>query len=426
MPTTEERLKTMREELLRELSRVLEYWKEAAWDPKRKLILPLDACCRPNPSGLRGSSETAGVLKAFSMGALLKEEPGEDAGALRTMADRAFWDLTEHFLDREQGGVYELLFADGNTAIGDKLTRTQSDALGAFCAYYRLSGNPEALQKARNIWRLLEDHAHGACDDDSIFYNTCCNWEWTPYENGLELGTYLHLLEGYTLLAEVLPEEEVLLSLSGVVDTVLERWIRPDGGLYRYQRIRWQPDGERADRFGDDARAITALSAAAEEIETCLHAGVSLPERRRQFLLGQHHLERAKRAAVRIAEHVRREGEDPLCGGIFDRTMPDGRTVTEKPAWAQAEAVTGFLRAFEYSGDSQYLDAAERTWAFVQKAIRDPAAEWHERVTKEGAPLPAEHPEEVRRSPWPSVHMMTTCVRLIDGMIQQVNEATTV
>ncbi|MGN1022433.1 MAG: hypothetical protein ACI4OJ_02950 [Lachnospiraceae bacterium] len=421
MTTTGDRLNKMREALLSELPRVLAFWSSTAWDPKREIFLPIGVDGRPSPDGLRSSAGEAGVLFAYAEAARFAKEQGGEwlplADSWEKLADAAWRDLTEHFLDREHGGFYELVFADGNTANGEKRTRTQSDVLCALAKYYLLCGREEVLAQARDLWRLLEEHAHGACDDGSIFYNTYCNWEWTPYESGLELETYLHLLTGYAPLADVWPAEEMLLSLSGILDTVLERWIRPDGGLYRYLHIGWKPQQERADRFGDDARAILAVYESAAAIDAGIQSGTVFQEKNLRFLKSQHCLERAEKASVRIAGHVAGLGSDPVYGGVYDRISPTGEVMTDKFWWTQAEAVPGFLLGYRLGGDTALLDAAEGTLRFILRYLKEPGAEWRRRVTREGSPLPPDHPEEQRRTPRRPVRMVTEGVRLIDAIL---------
>ena len=51
----------------------------------------------------------------------------------------------------------------------------------------------------------------------------------------------------------------------------------------------------------------------------------------------------------------------------------------------QAEALVGFLDAFERRGDSRFMDAAERTWGFIDRSLIDRAhGEWRERVDPGG------------------------------------------
>jgi mannobiose 2-epimerase len=100
-------------------------------------------------------------------------------------------------------------------------------------------------------------------------------------------------------------------------------------------------------------------------------------------------VERAKAAAVRMARVTLAEGADAAHGGVFAERHQDGRLDDEKHWWMQAEAVVGFLNAFELTREEPFLDAAERAWAFVERFLIDRVhGEWRWRVRRDGAPIP--------------------------------------
>jgi mannobiose 2-epimerase len=90
-----------------------------------------------------------------------------------------------------------------------------------------------------------------------------------------------------------------------------------------------------------------------------------------------------------MARVARAEGVDAEHGGLFAERAEDGQLDDEKHWWMQAEAVVGFLSAFELSRDAAFLDAAEGTWAFVERFIVDREhGEWRWRVRRDGSPIP--------------------------------------
>ena len=87
------------------------------------------------------------------------------------------------------------------------------------------------------------------------------------------------------------------------------------------------------------------------------------------------------------------EGEDDEHGGVFAERHDDGRLDDDKHWWMQAEAVVGFLNAFELTGEGPFLDAAERAWGFVERFLIDREhGEWRWRVRRRrrADPGPAE------------------------------------
>ncbi len=58
-----------------------------------------------------------------------------------------------------------------------------------------------------------------------------------------------------------------------------------------------------------------------------------------------------------------------------------------RECWPQAEAMVGFLNAYEISHDGKFLAAAVRVWDYIQHHLVDRAhGEWFWRITPDGQP----------------------------------------
>jgi mannobiose 2-epimerase len=99
-------------------------------------------------------------------------------------------------------------------------------------------------------------------------------------------------------------------------------------------------------------------------------------------------LERARRTALQMAEVALKEGLDGdggLCyegkaGEVIDR---------RKECWPQAEAVVGFVNAWQLSGDTKYLEAARLVWNYIERHLVDRVhGEWFWRINTDGRPDP--------------------------------------
>ena len=100
-------------------------------------------------------------------------------------------------------------------------------------------------------------------------------------------------------------------------------------------------------------------------------------------------LSRARTTALQLARTALAEGVDPVYGGVFAERDEEGRLDDEKHWWMQAEAVVGFLNAYELTAEETYFAAAERTWAFVENFLIDRIhGEWRWRVRRDGTPIP--------------------------------------
>jgi mannobiose 2-epimerase len=85
-----------------------------------------------------------------------------------------------------------------------------------------------------------------------------------------------------------------------------------------------------------------------------------------------------------MAEGALREGID--VDGALRYEGKTGKIIDGgKECWPQAEAVIGFLNAFQLSGDEKYLNASLRAWDFIENHLVDRVhGEWFWRITPEG------------------------------------------
>jgi len=78
-------------------------------------------------------------------------------------------------------------------------------------------------------------------------------------------------------------------------------------------------------------------------------------------------------------------------GGVYNQGSPAGLTDTNKEWWPQAEALVGFLDAYQISGEERFLAAALRSWDFIELRLVDHLrGEWFRGVTRDGTVLDQE------------------------------------
>jgi mannobiose 2-epimerase len=101
-------------------------------------------------------------------------------------------------------------------------------------------------------------------------------------------------------------------------------------------------------------------------------------------------LREVQAVALRMAEAVRGEAinaRGALCyegkaGQVIDPAME---------CWPQAEAVVGFLNAWQLSRDHRYLDAAWGIWRFIEEHLADrQGGDWFWRIMPDGSVDPTQ------------------------------------
>jgi cellobiose epimerase len=91
---------------------------------------------------------------------------------------------------------------------------------------------------------------------------------------------------------------------------------------------------------------------------------------------------------VQIADVTLSEGLDND-GALFNEgSASKGITKPEKDWWAQAEALVGFINAYEITGDTKYLIATMRVWGFIKAhLINTKTGEWYWGTDQHGRPV---------------------------------------
>ena len=135
---------------------------------------------------------------------------------LRTYADCAY-DFYRRFEDPENGGVYWSVTCDGKPADTTKHTYCQAFAIYGLAAYYRLTGKQEALDRAMDLFRIIETRCR-----DGKGYLEAMKADFSPEtneklsENGVmasrTMNTLLHVMEAYTELYRACPDAQVMIA----------------------------------------------------------------------------------------------------------------------------------------------------------------------------------------------------------------------
>jgi mannobiose 2-epimerase len=321
----------------------------------------------------RGSLLTSRILWTYSAAYAKYRDP-----AYLTMADHAYNDLIRHFNDGEHGGFWWSVAADGSVLRDRKQVYGHAFAIYALSEYHAATGRAEPLDHAVATYRLIEAHAkapHGG-------YLEAFSRAWEPIQDmrlsGVDLNepksqnTHLHIMEAYTRLLLVWPDKGLRTALGEIVDIMLRRIVDPaTAHLGLFFAEDWTPRYDRVS-FGHDIEAAWLLTWAADVLGDPALAA------------------RVRPLAVRIADVTLAEGID-ADGGVYNQGGPAGLTDTNKEWWPQAEAVIGFLNAYQLSKQERFFTAACRSWDFIEARLIDRGAgEWFRGVTRDGRLLDGE------------------------------------
>jgi mannobiose 2-epimerase len=345
----------------------------------------------------RGALLSARILWTFSAAYRRYRDPEYLA-----MARWAYRDLETRFWDSEYGGFFWQIAANGKPRDQSKQIYGQAFGIYALAEYFRASGEQAALNRAVELYRLVEQHSRDRRHGGYLEVSTR-DWKrprgWRLSALGPEYpksqNTHLHLMEAYTNLLRAWPDPGLRSDLHAFLEVMLDRVLSPD---HRHLRLvfdaDWTPRDDRIS-FGHDIEASWLLIESAE-------------------VLGDPALlVRVKDAALTIAQGTLAEGVDGD-GGLFYEAGPHGLTNSGKDWWPQAEATVGFVNAYQISGDPRFLAAARHTWDFIERRLIDHEhGEWFWGVTRDGAVRPRTVKVGFWKCPY---HNSRACLELIERL----------
>jgi mannobiose 2-epimerase len=288
------------------------------------------------------------------------------------IAKRAYEYIINKFWDNEFSGVYWAVDYKGNPLDTKKQVYAEAFVIYGLSEYYRATKEEESLLKAIELFDALEKHSY---DKEYNGYFEGYTREWV-IQNDLRLSakdmnekksmnTHLHVMEAYTNLLRVKRDQRIEDSVRNLINITIDHII--DSKTKHFKLFFDEQWNSKADiiSYGHDIEGSWLLYEAAE-------------------VLGDAQLlEKVKQIAIHMAQATFDEGIDKN-GSIFNESE-DGVFDAIKDWWPQAEAVVGFLNAYQLTEKEHFLNAAYNSWQFIDKNVIDKVnGEWFWGVTKEG------------------------------------------
>jgi len=292
------------------------------------------------------------------------------------MAERALDWVMNRFWDGQHGGAFWRLDDTGRVMDDSKKIYGQAFYIYALAEYYLAFNHPRALNRARELFELLERHAHGA-KHGGYFEAYHRDWSAAGVEAGVggaelnakkSMNTSLHVLEAFTNLYRAWKEPRLAGRLQELIRVFEEHILDPrTQHFHHYFDETWKVLSD-SYTFGHDIEGSWLLCEAAEVLDDAAL------------------LRRIKKRALAMARVTLKEGlaaDGGLCYEGKAGKLVDGG----KEWWPQAEAVVGFVNAYQISREKKFLEAARRVWDFIERKIVDrERGDWFWRINEDGRP----------------------------------------
>lgn len=383
---------------------ILRFWQERMVDYRQGGFYGrIDGYNVLHPDAEKGAVLNARILWTFAAAArVLNNTP------YRILAARAYDYLMQRFIDREQGGVYWSLNADGTPLDTKKQTYAIAFAIYGLAEYVRLTNNQEALNAAIRLFEDLEAHAY-KWDNEKMSkckngYVEALTRNWQPIadmrlsekdENGVfTMNTHLHVLEAYTNLYRVLKnvqrddvqgtKERITKQLRTLIDIFANRIFDPaTGHLMLFFDEKWQPSNTHTSP-GHDIEAAWLLHEALEVLGD-------------EELLNQ---------TLPVIHSLAQAAEE----NIMD----------EKEWWCYAEAVVGYIDQWKLYQDEKpiesniNLELAETAFHYIQTHLMDREnGEWFWTILPDGTPDRTHDKAGFWKCPY---HNSRMCIEIIERL----------
>ena len=300
--------------------------------------------------------------------------------------------ILAHFMDKDYGGTYWSVTADGLPLNTKKQFYAQGFMLYGFSEYARATGDEEALKVALQLFDIIEHHAW---DSEYGGYIEASTRDWQPIadmrlsdkdENyPKSQNTHLHIIEPYTNLLKSLSLSPSLNEEGGIRPWDKGRKEAVDSAVRRLIDIFTEkilnPKTYHLDLFFDmDWTRMSTTESYGHDIECSwlLHEAA--------LALGDADIINKVEPIVRAVAKASEKGLQ-ADGSLIYEGEPDGLHFDrDRHWWVQAEAVVGFFNIYQHFGDEAALDKALRVWEYIKEHFIDREhGEWYWSIREDGS-----------------------------------------
>ncbi|WP_234734976.1 AGE family epimerase/isomerase [Tellurirhabdus bombi] len=390
-------LRLIRQELNQELKDILAYWQTYGPDPNGGYYGQVDYQNAPKIDAPKGIVLNSRIVWTFAAAARHTQHHDQ----YLPHAERAFKYLTTYFRDPQFGGVYWLVDAKGSPFVPVKQLYGQAFAVYGLSEYYRVAKHQPALDFAKEIYGLMVKHGFDA--KKGGFHEAFAR-DWSEADDYIlsnkaeretkTMNTHLHILEAFTNLYRVWPDEGLRKQVRGLIDSFLTHIIDPK----TYRMNLFMDDDWRVRRtavsYGHDIEASWLLLESAE------------------VLHDEKLIKQIKDLSIKMARAAA-TGLEADGGLNYEYDPKTGHVNRERSWWVMAEAMVGFYNAYQLTNEKQFLDKALQSWEFTKKYLLDTKkGEWFSGVDANHAVL-----GDAKISMWKCpYHNSRACMELLDRM----------
>lgn len=321
------------------------------------------------PEAEKGAILNARILWTFSSAYRLLHKPEY----LET-ATRAKREIIDRFYDKEFGGIYWSISAEGRPLDTKKQIYAIGFAIYGLSEYHRATGDSEALEYAIRLFHDIEAHSfdrkkNGYCEALIREWEEMADMRLSDKDANERktMNTHLHILEPYTNLFRVWKDDYLKRQLHNLVRLFIDRILDTETShLQLFFNDDWESP-YRIISYGHDIEASWLLHEAA-------------------LVLGDKALlDEVEPRVVDIAEAAT-EGSLTGAGMLYEQHVDTASIDADRHWWVQAEAIVGYINLYQHFDDRLSLSRAVQCWEFVKRHLIDREnGEWYWSLRADGS-----------------------------------------
>jgi cellobiose epimerase len=395
-------LSVYRAEMLDELTSILNYWMNYTVDEEQGGFYgSVSNENVPDKTAPKGMVLNSRILWAFSAAFLYTNEQ-----RYLNIAQRAYQYIIDHFIDHELGGVYWSVDYKGKMLDDKKQIYGLAFCIYGLSEYYKASKDELALYFANDLFEYIEQYSYDKKNDGYLEaftreWNTISDLRLSEKDSNEKktMNTHLHVIEAYANLysvsEDIRPREQIMNLLD-----VFEKHIINSNTFHLnlFMDENWNVKSSLIS-FGHDIEAAWLLLQCAETT-------------------GNHsYINRYKELSIKITDAAI-EGSDADGGLWYEYESKKNHWIKEKHSWPQAEAMVGFMNAYQVGGNKKYLERSINSWAFIKRSIKDKVkGEWFWGVDENNVVMAKKDKAGFWKCPY---HSTRACLEIIDRTGKQL------
>ena len=366
----------LKDELTQELEHILKYWTDFCLDNEfGGFVGKRNHFNRQISGASKGVVLNARILWTFSAAYNFTHNP-----EYLVLADRAYQYINENFSDNEFGGLFWELNEKGEVLNSRKQIYAQGFGIYGYSEYFKASNNPQALEKAKALFECIEKYSNDQVEGG--YFEAFAN-DWSALEDfrlspkdanePKSMNTHLHILEPYTNLLKIWPNERLRKKTAALIRIFLDKII--DHRTHHFNLF-----------FANDWTVQSSIVSFGHDIE-----GAWLLYEAAMAVGDKQLIAEVSENLVSMVDVTLADGCD-LDGSLFnEKDLVSGHLDTDKHWWMQAEAMVGLAYAWKITGKDAYKDRLVNVWQFIHTTMIDWVnGEWFWRVDQDGIPIASE------------------------------------